>query len=113
VLTISVKGIRLHAKVGLYPEEKINGNDFEIDVDVKVNVAHVASFPFIDYSIINEIVHQAFKEKGELLETFVKMIHQTVKEKFSEADHVKVCIRKLHPPMEGKMDFAQVCFEDE
>ena len=111
MLTISVHGIQLHANVGLYPEEKITGNDFEIDVDVNVDTVHSDSFPFIDYSIISEIVYQCFEEKGELLETFVRAIHQSVKDKFTEAQQVKVAVRKLHPPMGGKINYAQVCFE--
>ena len=111
MLTISVHGISLHAKVGLYPEEKITGNNFEIDVDVKVDTNKTENFPFIDYSIINEIVHDAFQNSGDLLEEFVKHIHQTIKSKFPEAILVKVIIRKLNPPMDGDVKYAQVCFE--
>ncbi len=111
MLTISVHGISLHAKVGLYPEEKITGNNFEIDVDVKVDTNKTENFPFIDYSIINEIVHDAFQTSGDLLEEFVKHIHQTIKSKFPEAHIVKVTIRKLEPPMQGDVKYAQVCFE--
>lgn len=111
MLTISVHGIQLHAKIGLYPEEKINGNNFEIDVDVEVNTTDVNSLPFIDYAVVNTIVLEVFAMPGELLETFVKTIHQEVKNKFPEAQRVKVAIRKLHPPMKGKVNYAQVCFE--
>lgn len=111
MLTVSVHGIALHANVGLYPQEKITGNDFEIDVDVHVDTADVHSHPFIDYALVNEIVQEAFGRPGELLEQFVKDIHNAVKEKFPEASSVKVSVRKLHPPMEGKMKYAQVAFE--
>lgn len=111
MLTISLHGIKLHAKVGLYPEEKIKGNDFEIDVDVYANVNNADAFPFIDYTIIHQVVDEAFKQPGELLEKFVKAIHSSLKEKFFEASKVRVAIRKLNPPMNADIKYSQVCYE--
>ncbi len=111
MLTISLRGIQLHAKVGMYPEEKISGNNFEIDVDVFVP-AQADAFPFIDYTIIEQIVSEEFQKEGELLETFVKAIHSRVKEKFFEAEKVRVAVRKLSPPMKTEVSYAQVCFEN-
>ena len=34
MLTVSLHKIELHALVGLYEEEQIHGNNFEIDVDL-------------------------------------------------------------------------------
>lgn len=111
MLTISLHGIRIFAKVGLYPEEKINGNDFEVDVDVTVNITSDEVFPFIDYAVIYQIVEEAFKKEGELLETFVKLIHTAVKEKFSEAEKVRVAVRKLYPPLGADVLYSQVMIE--
>ncbi|HTN46091.1 MAG TPA: dihydroneopterin aldolase [Flavipsychrobacter sp.] len=113
MLTISVHGITLHAKIGLYPEEKITGNDFEIDVDARLQTSSSSqSFPFVDYAIIYEIVCKVFAKEGDLLETFVKETYEAVKGKFPEAQQVRVAVRKLHPPMGGQIRYAQVCFED-
>lgn len=112
MLTVSLHGIRLHAKVGLYPEEKVKGNDFEIDVDVNIDISDSKDdLPFIDYSIIHSVVMNAFQQPGELLETFVKKIHQEIKEKIGHQGKVKVAIRKLQPPLQGEIDYAQVSFE--
>lgn len=111
MLTISLHGIKLHANIGLYPAEKINGNDFEIDVDVTANVIEERAFPFIDYAIIGELVTKIFQEDGELLETFVKKIHLAIKSTFTEADKVKVTIRKMHPPLPATVAYSQVSYE--
>jgi len=111
MLTISLHGIRLYAKIGLYPQEKVNGNDFEIDVDVYVAPGAPDTFPFIDYAVIYEIVAEAFRAEGELLETFVQIIHSNVKARFAEAETVRVAIRKLHPPLGADVRYSQVCFE--
>jgi dihydroneopterin aldolase len=111
MLTVSVHGIKLRAKVGLYPKEKIHGNDFEIDVDVMINTSAIQSLPMIDYVVINELVHEAFNTPTDLLETVITTIHQAIKKQFALAEKVRIAIRKLHPPMKGVVGYAQVCFE--
>ena len=111
MLTVSLHGIRIHALIGMYPEEKVKGNDFEIDVDVYVPVNDAQSWPFVDYTLIRDTVANAFTQAGEMLETFVQLIHRNLKEQIPFAERIRVAIRKLHPPMEGDVAYAQVCFE--
>jgi dihydroneopterin aldolase len=111
MLTVSLHGIKLNAKIGLYPEEKIKGNNFEIDVDVVGRTNSSEDFPFIDYSIIHKIVKEGFEQEGELLETFVKNIHSALKEEFFDAEKVRVAIRKMNPPLGTDVKYSQVSFE--
>lgn len=111
VYTISVNGIALHAKVGLYPEEKIKGNQFEIDVAVQVAADEKGECPFVDYTIINELVHEIFSMPNDLLETVAKQIYESLRSTFPAIHHAKVTIRKLHPPMKGKVQYSQVICE--
>lgn len=111
MLTISLHGIQIHAKIGLYPEEKIKGNDFETDVDVYLKISPEEEIPFLDYSIIYSIVKDAFGEPGELLETFAGKIHARLKERFEKAERIRIAIRKLNPPLGSPVRYSQVCFE--
>jgi 7,8-dihydroneopterin aldolase/epimerase/oxygenase len=111
MLTVSLHGINLHAKIGLYPEEKIKGNDFVVDVDVTVSVSPEEPLPFLDYVIIQALVGEAFQQQGELLETLVRDIHQLLRKEFPMAQKIRVSIKKLNPPMEGRVDYAMVCLE--
>lgn len=111
MLTISLHGIKLHAPIGLYPEEKVHGNDFEVDVDVQADTSYTDAFPFIDYAVVYELIVDSFKKEGELLETFVSYIHTAVKEKFPEAGKVRVTVRKLAPPLGGEVKYSQVSYE--
>lgn len=110
MLTVSLHGIKIHAPIGLYSEEHILGNDFEVDIDVYAETIG-DEVPFIDYTVISEKVHTAFKEKETLLEDVAKNICTAVKASFPFAIKTKVCIRKLHPPMMGDIQYAQVCLE--
>jgi len=109
--TIGVYGISLHAFVGLYPEEKITGNHFEIDVEVALNVADQTECPYVDYTVMHQIVQNVFSQPAELLETVAKEIHQNVRHRFPETEWAKVTVRKLQPPIEGIVKHAQVVIE--
>ena len=111
MLTVSLHGIRIVAPIGLYPEEKINPNTFEVDVDVLVPVPEGQGWPFVDYAIINDIAAAAFTPDIEILEALVQTIHRGVKVQFPEAGKVKVCVRKLHPILPNNAAYSQVCWE--
>ena len=110
MLTVSLHGIKIHAPHGLYPEEHILGNQFEVDVDIWLPDAQ--PWPFADYTLIRKIAAETFQQPGQLLETFVSNIHAKLKENFPPAEKIKVAVRKLNPPMPGETDYAQVCYEN-
>lgn len=111
MLTVSLHGIRLYAPIGLYPEEQVLGNEFEIDVDVWLPVYDNQPWPFADYTLIRSIVAGVFAQPGQLLETVVQHIHTSLKESIPGTDKIRVAVRKLHPPMPGEVKYAQVCYE--
>lgn len=111
MLTVSLHGIKIVAPIGMYAEEKIHPNTFEIDVDVWVRTEDGKEWPFIDYAIINDIVSAVFTPDKEMLEQLVLEVHTKVKQSFADADKVKVCIRKLHPPLSNSVNYSQVCLE--
>ncbi len=111
MLTVSLHGIKVFALHGLYPEEHVLGNHFEVDVDMLFKASLNEQWPFADYTIIRTIVTTIMQEEGKLLEQFVQDIAQTLKKQFPLAEKVKVALRKMNPPMSGEVHFAQVCFE--
>jgi dihydroneopterin aldolase len=112
MLTISLHCIRIHGPHGMYPEEAERGNDFEVDVDVRLPATIKDEWPLVDYSRINEIVQGVMKgERVPLLEMLVRDIWQQIRFEWPQLTHIKVTIRKMHPPMKGNVKAAQVCFE--
>ncbi len=111
MLTVSLHSISLTASIGLYPEEIILGNRFEIDVDISVVATTASALPFLDYTIIKEVVTNAFHHPEKLLEGCIQNIYSGLKEKFPEAEKIKIAVRKLYPPMSGEVKYAQVMFE--
>jgi dihydroneopterin aldolase len=111
MLTVSLHGIRIHAAIGMYPEELIKGNDFEIDVDIYVPVNEAQPWPFVDYAIIQSTVAFEFAQPGELLETFAQNIHRSLKAQVPYAEKIKVVIRKLKPMLPGEVKYSQISYE--
>lgn len=109
MLSVSLHGIKLIAPHGLYPEEHILGNKFEVDVDIWLPDA--LPWPYADYTIIQHTVTTIFLRQGQLLETSVHNIHSALKAEFPVAEKIKVAVRKLNPPMTGYVAYAQVCYE--
>ena len=111
MLTVSLHNIRIHGKHGLYPEEAVLGNWFEIDVDINAGVAEGVEWPFIDYTLVNTTVHDIFIKPTQLLETLVRRIHEALKAVAPKGSVIAVAIRKMHPPMPGDVGYAQVRYE--
>lgn len=111
MLTVSLHGIRIQAPHGLYPQEQILNNDFEIDVDIQVPVSNSEPWPYVDYTLIHGIVARVFEQPGQLLETFAQTIHSALKMNIPEAGKIKVAIRKMHPPLQGDVHYAQIQYE--
>ncbi len=109
MLTVSLHGIKIHAPIGLYPEEKIVGNNFVTDVDMWL--PDVQPWPFADYSLIQQTVAAIFSQPAELLETVVLNIHDTLMQVFPYAEKIRVSVKKLNPPMPGDVAYAMVCYE--
>lgn len=111
MLTVSLHGISIQASRGLYPEEKLLYNNFEVDVDIAIPAGDVNNLPFVDYRLIRQSVADAFEHPYEILEHYVRDIHCELKSKFPDPSHVKVVIRKMNPPMPGEVAYARVAFE--
>lgn len=112
MLTVSLHKIRIHGKHGLYPEEAVLGNWYEVDVDVSVPAVASEEWPFLDYTAINRIVHEVFSKPVPLLETLVRTIYAALKAGLQvEPAKMRITVRKMHPPMPGDVGYAAVCFE--
>lgn len=109
MLTVSLHRIKIIAPHGLYPQEHILGNTFEVDVDIWLPDAQ--PWPFADYTLIRQAVADIFMQPGQLLEQFVYNIHSALKEVIPASEKIRVAVKKLHPPMPGDVAYAQVCYE--
>lgn len=111
MLTVSLHGIAISAARGLYAEEHLLNNHFQVDADVLMPAEKVDALPFVDYTLIRKAVDDAFSRKYDTLEQFIQDIHKKLKTEFPHAEKIRIAIRKLNPPMSGQTAYAQVVYE--
>jgi dihydroneopterin aldolase len=111
MFTISLHKVAVFAPAGLYAQEWVLGNHFEVDIDVQTEVSNVANGSFVDYTVLNSIIRSAFTNREETLERIAQNIHSAAFKAFPFVLKIKVSVSKLQPPMPGVMACARVVFE--
>ncbi|NJE11509.1 dihydroneopterin aldolase, partial [Thermococcus sp. MAR1] len=102
MLSICLHNIIFRAYHGLYEEEKTNGNDFEVSVEVKYHPKEniIQSIEHtINYETIFRLVEERMKVATPLLETVIMELAENILQQFSLAEEVFIAIKKLHPPI--------------
>jgi 7,8-dihydroneopterin aldolase/epimerase/oxygenase len=114
---ISIEGMRFRAFHGLYPEERILGTDFLLDVwvDTDINKASVVVEHdtekvdnTVNYQTIYDICDIEMRQPQQLLETVVGHILFRLKYQFSKMFEARVRVRKLNPPVGGQVEWSSV-----
>lgn len=127
---IALEGMRFYAYHGFYEEELILGNDFILDVYINADteLAAFADELYADPAILKEEEPEEGKEKPttvnyetvflicqaemrkptKLLEAIVERITDRIMEHFDNAEGVAVRLKKLNPPLTGRVAAAWV-----
>jgi len=100
--TIELKRLRFFAEHGLYEEEILVGNEFEVDVTVdhKAPEKTISSIDeTVNYVTIFRIVQEEFSQRNDLLETCAMRIAERLQKQFPEIAKLAISIRKVNPPI--------------
>jgi 7,8-dihydroneopterin aldolase/epimerase/oxygenase len=98
---IHLKGLRFFAHHGVYEEERILGNDFEVNVDVAFTAAPAQRLAdTINYVDVYDVVKQQMAEPHSLLETVAQQICQAIRALDGRIQQVTVNIVKLNMPVQ-------------
>ena len=99
MLTIQLNNLIFHAYHGLYEEEKIIGNDFEVNLEVKFHEQKKITDinDTVDYVSIHGIIKKVMDNPTPLMETVVQDIVEQIKLFDAKIVSVIVNIKKLNP----------------
>ncbi len=113
--TISIEGMEFFAYHGCFAEEQIIGTKFRIDLFLEVNTskAEISDdlHDTVNYQTVYELIKAEMKIKSKLLESVGKRILDKIKLTFPEVEKSKIKIRKLNPPLGGKIEFVSIELE--
>jgi 7,8-dihydroneopterin aldolase/epimerase/oxygenase len=100
-MTIHLHSLKFFAYHGLFEEETISGNDFELNVDVEAAVAEniTALSQTVDYVKVYEIIRSRMQQPTKLLETLVQDLADKIHATDNRIKHISISITKMNPPI--------------
>jgi dihydroneopterin aldolase len=104
MITIHLHNLLFHSYHGIHEEEKVLGNDYEVNADVTFHeeVLEITSIrQTIDYIELYEIIRQRMTIATPLLETIVTDIGNCLREKYDNLRSINIRLTKLNPPIEN------------
>ncbi len=102
MLTINLQQLQFFAHHGLYEQEKIAGNNFEMDIEIELNEDEkITSIQqTVDYSKVYEIVRARMAVPTALLETLAQEMIELIYLFDNRIKSVGITVKKLTPPIE-------------
>lgn len=109
--TVSLVGLRFHARVGVLPHERELPQPVEIDVRVDRSTA-TAFDPadVLDYRALYDVASAAVAEPVGYLEAIAAGVAERLLAAH-RADRVRVAVRKPHVALPGPLAYAEVVLE--
>jgi dihydroneopterin aldolase len=110
-----ISGLRIHAPIGWFEEERLNGNDFRIDIwySAPFDEAAVSDelSDAVDYASVCALVEQIFRKKCRLLEQITRDLVIQLEKSFPRISHLKVRVTKLNPPVSQSVEGISIELE--
>ena len=106
-LTIQVEGINVYGTHGVYDQEKMNGQNFRIDllIELKENILNFENYKSesfentINYeNLVNEVINVSDSNSFDLIETFEYEILNSLR-KYNNISKATVTIHKPNSPL--------------
>ncbi|MFY7899890.1 MAG: dihydroneopterin aldolase [Chitinophagaceae bacterium] len=101
MLSIYLNNVTFFAYHGLYDFEKVNGNHFEVNAEIKYLPTQFVQDieQTINYANVFELIQQRMQIATPLLETIVMDIAEKILAQFSLAQEVHIHLTKKQPPI--------------
>jgi len=112
---ISIEGMEFFAYHGCFKEEQVIGTKFRCDLFLEVDTTKAEQTDnlqdTVNYQQVFQLVKSEMLTTSKLLEHVGRRIVNRVKNDFPQVMHARLKIRKLNPPLGGKMDFVSLELE--
>ena len=112
---IEIDRMRVRANHGVFPQERIVGNDFEVSLSVEIEPDEMDRAALEDnasltvsYADLADIISGIMADPADLLETVAMRIRRTVTRTFPQVVAGKIKVAKITPPIPVTMARAAV-----
>ncbi len=114
---IEIERMHFYAHHGCYEEERVIGTYFTVDCSLDCDIRAAAMeddlTKTINYQSVYLLIQKELKKSSLLLEHIAYRIIKEIQHQFPQINHIEVKIRKLNPPMGGKIDAVSVTLSSE
>ncbi len=113
MFTIHLHHLKFFSFHGVYAEEKILGNEYEVNAEVTFNQTEKVTqlHQTINYATIYEIILQRMQIPAPLLETLAQEMVEIIYQADKRIQSIAIQIKKLHPPLTNCMGSVGVSFK--
>lgn len=114
--TLTLKSLQFRGYHGYYPEEREEGNDFEVDLIFSANLRRAGDSDelrdTVDYQEILKTVEAVMTGPSvKLIETLAKKIGDQLFDHFQQVQQLEVSVRKLHPPLDVETAYSEITMQ--
>ncbi len=108
---IIINDLKLYAYHGVNPEEKVEGQNFFLDIECSTDLSLPCKTDNVDdtvsYAQIIKLTRKAFTaEKYDLIEKAAQVVADEILDNFEKIEKVEITLKKTEAPM--KADFGYV-----
>lgn len=104
-VTIEINGLYVRANHGVMAQERVVGNDFEVDLRLVYPSAEAVESDRLDatlnYAEVVDEVKRVMAEPSELLEHVVGRLRRALMARFPRIESGMIRVAKLSPPIAG------------
>lgn len=109
---ITIENMEFYAYHGHFEEEQKIGTWFSLDLTMEVDTSKAELSDeledTVDYSAVYQVVKEQMMIPSKLLEHVGRRILDTIKERFPDVKNTQLKVRKMNPPLGGKMAFVSL-----
>lgn len=110
---IIIKGLKIFAFHGVNPEEKDDGQEFEVDVTMYIDISKPCKNDdlccTVNYAKATKTIIRAMTEKKfDLIERASEYIAETLIKEFNMIDSVTVLLKKPNAPIRAAFEYVAV-----
>jgi dihydroneopterin aldolase len=109
---IRIQGMKFYAYHGYYPEERVKGGWYLVDVLLEAEVTDAALHDDIEgtvnYEQIYRLVSSQMQIPVSLIEHLAQRIVNSISSAFPHLNRLEVTVKKLQPPIGGECKWVSI-----
>ena len=113
---ILIKGLRVFSYIGVNPEEKRDGQPFDIDLELYADLSKAGQSDdlndTVNYAKVAKLAAEVLGEqKYDLVEKAAQCIVEEIFAHYGLVERVKITLKKPQAPMRGEFEYVGVLLD--